>query len=346
MGEPSTEGGAKRSRRDVIAGVAGAVGVVAAQSILGAEAAYAGSDGDVVLGVDNQSTSGATGVQTTNITGLHGRSTNITGSGVFGEALNGSGIGVHGTGAQSGVVGDGQDDGVVGHGDFNGVFGSSDLGGSGVGVNGSNSSGDGGVGVRGSATGAGSEGVFGRGNTGVHGVSPATGGVGVRAQADNGTAVLASGGSRAVDATGFDDGGVAIAGLHAGQGGIGVRGEGAVAGTFGRSATVTGAYGEGGLIGVHAVSLQPGGSGVGLRVDGRSVFRTAGIATVPSGANKVTVALAGVTSTDMVLATVQQGGGFYVKYAKAGNGQFTIQINTAPTSPTTVKVAWFVLSAS
>ena len=76
------------------------------------------------------------------------------------------------------------------------------------------------------------------------------------------------------------------------------------------------------------------------------MFRTAGVATVASGKKAVSVSLAGVSPTDMVLATVQQSGAFYVKNAAAGSGKFTIYLNKAPTSPTTVVVAWFVISAS
>jgi hypothetical protein len=46
----------------------------------------------------------------------------------------------------------------------------------------------------------------------------------------------------------------------------------------------------------------------------------------------------------MILATVQQAGGFYVKYAVPAAGSFTIYINKAPTSPAIVKVAYFMLS--
>jgi hypothetical protein len=104
-------------------------------------------------------------------------------------------------------------------------------------------------------------------------------------------------------------------------------------GVYGTSGSLTGVYGQGGLIGVHAVSTQPNNSGVGLRVDGRSVFRTAGTAVVASGAKKVTVTLAGVTTADFVLATVQGSGAFYLKNASAGSGQFTITISKVPVSP-------------
>ena len=87
------------------------------------------------------------------------------------------------------------------------------------------------------------------------------------------------------------------------------------------------------------------GGGTALQVNGRAKFSTAGIAVVASGQKKVTVTLAGVTTTDFILATVQGSGAFYVKNASAGSGQFTIFINKAPTAPATVTVAYFVISA-
>jgi hypothetical protein len=258
MGEETRAGRPKRSRRELLAGAAGAAGVIAAQTVVGAKPAYATDPNDVVLGVDNQSTSGTTGVSSSDITGLHGRTTASNATGVFGEALSDDGTGVHGVGSLFGVRGDGP---------F-GIDGESTIAG--------------GVGVVGSASGVGGRGVHGAGSErGVNGTS------------DN----------------------------------IGV-------------------YGQGGLVGLYGASAAPGGTGVGLRVYGRSVFRTAGVATVPSGAKKVTVNLAGVTSTDMVLATVQQNGAFFVKNAVAASGKFTIYLNKAPTSPTTVILAWFVISAS
>jgi hypothetical protein len=107
--------------------------------------------------------------------------------------------------------------------------------------------------------------------------------------------------------------------------------------------------------GVHAVSTNGPAvlaesvaeAGVGLKVAmGRSMFHTAGTAIVASGQKKVTVDLPGVSPTDFVLATVQGSGGFYVKNAVAGTGQFTIAINKVPASPATVTVAYFVISAS
>jgi hypothetical protein len=58
------------------------------------------------------------------------------------------------------------------------------------------------------------------------------------------------------------------------------------------------------------------------------------------------VTLAGVKSGDFVLATVQGSGPFFMKDSSAEAGKFTIVLNNAPTAPATVKVAYFVISAS
>jgi hypothetical protein len=126
-----------------------------------------------------------------------------------------------------------------------------------------------------------------------------------------------------------------VSGLASNAGGSGVYGQndGTGFGVAGRAAGGTGV-------------LADSANGTALQVTGRTKFSTAGIAVIASGQKKVTVSLAGVTTSDFVLATVQGSGAFFVKNASAGTGQFTININKAPTSPATVKVAYFVISAS
>ncbi len=115
------DGRGKRSRREVLAGAAGALGVLAAQTLRKATPAQAGTDGDVVLGVDGQSAGYTTGVTTAGY-GLHGRST--ASAGVFGE---GGRYGVLGQGSPYGVYGVG-DTGVYGLGlNGNGVFGQTSV---------------------------------------------------------------------------------------------------------------------------------------------------------------------------------------------------------------------------
>ena len=137
-----------------------------------------------------------------------------------------------------------------------------------------------------------------------------------------------------------------------GTGSTGVYGYGGEDGMLGEGATgvrgsgsSTGVYGYGRSTGVWAVSGTQM-TGVGLRVDGRSVFHTAGTVVVPSGKKSVTVTLVGVSATDFVLATVQGSGAFFVKGAVAASGQFSVWLNKAPVAPTTVTVAYFVISPS
>jgi hypothetical protein len=62
----------------------------------------------------------------------------------------------------------------------------------------------------------------------------------------------------------------------------------------------TGVAGSGTSIGVSASSAN----GTALQVSGRARFSTAGIAVIASGKKSVTVTLAGVTTSDFILATV------------------------------------------
>jgi hypothetical protein len=179
-------------------------------------------------------------------------------------------------------------------------------------------------------------GVFGltsnNGASGVYGENDGTG-YGVAGRANTGTGV-------------FGEGVTGVLGQRVGAGdGVGGRANnsccsavyglnnGTGNGVAGRSDTGTGV-------------LAASANGIALKVSGRAKFSTAGVALIASGQKKVTVTLAGVTTSDFVLATVQGSGSFYVKNASAGTGQFTININKAPTAPATVKVAFFVISAA
>lgn len=164
-----------------------------------------------------------------------------------------------------------------------------------------------------------------RGDGGIYGVYGSSGGTGVWGTSTVGTGVYGENtGSTGVGVEGKTAGnGSAVYGLATGSG-VGVNGE---------ATTATGT-------GVFAHSA----SGTALAVTGTAHFSQSGLALVPSGSKNVNVTMSGVTTASMILATVQQSGGFYVKYAVPSSGSFTIYINKAPTSPKTVKVAYFVLS--
>jgi hypothetical protein len=185
-GNAATDTGSRRSRRELMAGAAGALGVATIGALGRATPALAGTDGDVVLGALNQSTLRTT-IELTS-------STDIA---FVGQADSG-GIGVvgscnGGTGSNVGVRGD------VDNGDA--VFGIADVTGNGVhglfqgpttsgfGVFGEHT--QGGVAIQGNSLTASSisTGVLGLGKTGVYGLTT-SGGTGVRAsEAFDGTGV-------------------------------------------------------------------------------------------------------------------------------------------------------------
>jgi len=190
--ETAPDGRGKRSRREILAGAAGALGVIAAQTVGRAAPAQAGVDGDVVLGVDNQATSGITGVSTTGSWGLHGKSSYMgVGGGVYGEGgtygLYGVGsTGVHGEGSTYGVGGSGGTYGVYGYGHPYGVYGIGETGVYGVGY--------GGNGVFGQSADSTTSGVYGQHDGtawGVRGTAP--NGIGVFAESSGSIALLVEG---------------------------------------------------------------------------------------------------------------------------------------------------------
>jgi hypothetical protein len=171
--EKATPGGrGKRSRREVLAGAAGALGVLAAQTLGKATPAQAGSDGDVVLGVDGQSTGGDTGVITTSLFGLHGESTDAGGTGVYGQ------------GGFYGVQGEGH----------TGVYGSGIYGVAGIGYTGVSGVGENGNGVFGLTALDTTSGVYGQNDRTGYGVTGrSNNGTGVLADSANGTALKVTG---------------------------------------------------------------------------------------------------------------------------------------------------------
>lgn len=91
--------------------------------------------------------------------------------------------------------------------------------------------------------------------------------------------------------------------------------------------------------GVHAKS----DSGTALKVTGKATFSRAKRVTMSAGASSKTITLAGVTSSSMVLATLQsKRTGYYVSSVVPASGKFTIYLNKALTSSTVV--AYFVIN--
>jgi hypothetical protein len=150
-GRPAN-GGPRRPRRELLAGAAGALGVIAAETVARAGPAQAANGDPVLQGADNGPTTSRTMVFTAHDTEFASIcDVNSHGKGSVGVLGHGTTAGVYGEGDVSGVQGVA----FVG----TGVFGQGG-GGSGNGVVG-NGSGNG-DGVQGSGSGIGS-GVFGRG---------------------------------------------------------------------------------------------------------------------------------------------------------------------------------------
>jgi hypothetical protein len=113
----------------------------------------------------------------------------------------------------------------------------------------------------------------------------------------------------------------------------------AVAGIDSSSASGNGVYGKS-FNGVGVFANSP--HGTALHVDGKATFSTSGSATVKGGDKTVTVKLASVTSSSLVLATIQQPeSGIYLEGAVPGKGSFKITLSGKVTAD--VPVAWFVI---
>lgn len=197
------------------------------------------------------------------------------------------------------------------------------------------------AGVAGSTSTNGSPGVSGKdaSSTGGFGVSgTSTAGVGVLASSTSGTALQVEGTSTfsgamataSIAATGAVSGSTLAARTS-------ISAPSVTASTTGSGTALTGTSSRG--VGVLAESS----SGTALKVAGKLELSRSGLATVTKGGKSVKVTLAGVTSSSMVLATIQgNAGAIAVANAIPGVGSFTINLTGA--APAAVKIAWFVIN--
>jgi hypothetical protein len=119
----------------------------------------------------------------------------------------------------------------------------------------------------------------------------------------------------------------------------GVYGENLTGGGYGVAGRVAGGHG------VAVLADNTNRSGVALRATGKVQFQNrSGIAVVAAGHSSKTVRMHGVTARSMVMATVQQTGGFAVQAAVPAAGSFTVYLNKPPSGAITVKVAYLVLN--
>lgn len=274
------------------------------------------------------STSGGIGVrgEAPNL-GVQGISTTTTGIryGVFGQNASQLGAGVYG---ESTATGDFGGVGVEGAGLGIGVYGHASL--------------DSGVGVYGSASSPTGVGV------GAQGVSSAVLGIGVSGRAS-------SSADTAVGVSGQAVGGIGVVGWVGNTGGpppvakSGVYGrcdtDSSSHGMYGRSAA---GYGVRGLstTGIGVFGEASGPTGTALKVSGKAVFSRSGKAKVLAGHASVVVSGITLTSSSLVLATIQGSGasGVYVRNVavSVGSSLFTIRLSKAVAVDT--NVAWFVVN--
>ena len=157
---------------------------------------------------------------------------------------------------------------------------------------------------------------------GVHGAS--TSGSGVSGTSNTGPGVLGSSSSNdGVRGTTVAKGKNAVHGADTGAapGGVGVLG--------------SSSHG----IGVKASS----GTGTALYVAGKTHFSRSGSGSVAAGNKSVNVNVAGLTSGNLVLATLQKNvSGVVIAAAVSATGHFTLYLNKA--TPTATKFAWMVIN--
>jgi hypothetical protein len=125
-------------------------------------------------------------------------------------------------------------------------------------------------------------------------------------------------------------------------------------GVFGHSVTGDGVQGTSDSgFGVHGQAFNPSGVGVfaqgpsvGLKVDGAAVFSRSGRLTILQGTSAGRVKHINMTSSSLVLATIQADvSGVVVRGVSiitGPNGSFTVHLNNK--APVTLVVGWFVVN--
>jgi hypothetical protein len=263
----------RRSRRRLLAGAAGVLGVAAAEVVGQAAPAQANNGNPVLQGTDNTFPTRRTAVFTPNNAEV----------GILADP-NSSGKG------SLGVYGIGGDAGVLGQGAIVGL--------------------EGGVGVLGIGA-PGQYGVVGQSSVqgfGVHGIGGSDGGWGVAGEASGGDPAGADGVGVAGFASAASSNGIGVTGTGNGTG-AGVVGTGGNNG--GTGAGVQGTGGSNGGPGVHGTSRaasDPGvlaentASGPALQVSGPAAFSRSGALTVAAGKSSATQTGVALTSASLVLA--------------------------------------------
>ena len=308
----------KRSRRDLIAGAAGAAAVVAAASLAKATPAQA-ADGNPVLIGEINSASNVTEIDSTS-EGLKVSTNNGAAVRALGDTLGLLGFGDTGVEGQSfggeGVLGTVAISGTGVHGttpDTGGYGVHGENSGGGAGVYGTSVSGEGVYAQSGSTPGT----DPGQTRNGVHGVTDAANYASIFGEHVNG--------------------GTAVQGNSLSGNGKGVLGLGAT-GVFGLPTS-----GGTGVLG----STSFDGSGIAVYAAGPAKFDLSGLATIAAGNSTVTLTQVSLRSGSLILATLQNKvTGIYVASAvpNVTGSKVTINLNKVVPSGKTAKVAWFVVN--
>lgn len=304
------------SRRAVLtASVGGLVATVAA--VLGRpDIARAGSDGDVILGVQTNSTTGVTGI------------TNTVSNAVF-YAADSLGVGVEGGGSDKGVYGTSTAGyGVYGHASTGtAVYGESTTGPGVVGTGGTGMSGT-------STTGYG---VFGSsgGNAGVGGYSNAAGSPAARFWSPaNNTGVL-----------GYSGDDPPASPVNTGVFGEAVQ-DNTSRGVYGRTTVGQGVRGQA-TSGVGGF-FTAGTNGTALKAAGRVTLSRSGVASLPANASTVDVTVpGGLAGTPLPFATLQVfRSGVQVAAVRPNvpsAGVMRIYLNKVASTTAATPISWVVL---
>jgi hypothetical protein len=355
-----------RSRRSVLAVLAGGATALAAQA-LGRPAPARAANGDPVLAGRSVTASARTEVRTTAGNAIEGVTSAPGKIGVFGITETTDGRGVHGLGAAFGVSGEA----IAGY----AVYGERPLGGIPAdgypcpAIEGRSFPPFGESNVNATAGVAGYSGNVVRGSppappkaTGVFGYSPQGSGVHGQSRdvhgvyATNSTpigraALLAHSRAHGTGIQGYS-GGVAMPGLSPVK--TGVFGfaaqDGTASGVVGQTTVGRGVRGV--ATSGTAVDAQANINGRSLDVRGRAFFDRSGVLSVATGQGSVTKSAIYLTTTSLVLATIQSAvpAGVTVRYVKTtlnattpGSSSFTIHFNGITASTPAFKVAWFVV---
>jgi hypothetical protein len=206
------------------------------------------------------------------------------------------------------------------------------VGGTGTVVNGSSTGSTVGLALRGNGSGS-ATGLFGSSGSGT----------GVLGSSSSGAGVVGNSGS-SDGVQGSSSTGTGVVGASSGGDGVhGTATANAKTGVLGSDTSATGGTGVSG-VSTHGVAVRATSAlGTALSVTGKTHFSRSGSGSVAAGHQTAVVSIAGLSSSNLVLVTLQKAAaGVYVEAATPATGKFTLILNKA--TPISLKFAWFVIN--